>query len=156
MSSNISRRFGTTTVIITPITQTTTSIIIAGYIRADLSFQVIDATFSTWSASEVITTSSCPVFSPERIIPISAASKDLWCLSRHSERFFHSFSHSTHSSSIFLSAGFFSCFSKTLRDLISGIPALSITASNRYSMTLSFVFTFPNHATNSFSFVIKS
>jgi len=45
--SNISRSFGTTITIITVITQITTTITIAGYIRADLSFPLIDASFST-------------------------------------------------------------------------------------------------------------
>jgi hypothetical protein len=44
---NISKSFGTTITIITHITPITTTIIIAGYIRAHLSFPFIEATFST-------------------------------------------------------------------------------------------------------------
>jgi 5-enolpyruvylshikimate-3-phosphate synthase len=47
LSSNISSSFGTTMVIITKITPNTTTIIIAGYISADLSFHDTEATFST-------------------------------------------------------------------------------------------------------------
>jgi hypothetical protein len=46
LSSNISSNLGTTIVIITNITHTTTNIIKEGYISAPLSFPLIDSTFS--------------------------------------------------------------------------------------------------------------
>jgi len=45
--SNISKSFGTTKIIITMITPITTSIIIAGYIKAHFNFVIIDDIFST-------------------------------------------------------------------------------------------------------------
>jgi len=150
--SKIFRSLGTTTVIITIITPITTTIIIAGYMSAALSFQEIEATFSIWSARLVRTSLSFPVFSPERTTPTSAAEKEPGYKSIHSERFFPSLRSLRNLSSIFLKTGFFSCFSNTHTPFKRGIPALSIVDISRKNITFSLIFRFWNFRKKRLSF----